>query len=423
MDAVLFPLRQLGIHILNHLDDWLILALSEDELLSHRSVLLSHLECLGLRVNFAKSALSPSQQISFLGTVIDSARMRAVLTPEHALVIQQLVASFKLGVPHPLKAFQRMLGLMASASSVLQLGLLHMWSLQYWLKLWVPPHAWRHGCLCVTVSQACIAALAPWLEPSIDGTGRAPGLGLQKAGGLNRRLQLRLGECCSISGRYPSASGRNNYCYLHINCLEMLAVGLGLSARPEGTSCLSPLRQYDGGVPHKSSGWSFLEAPLYSSWAPLKVGSAQLVLAESNAYAGQTEPGSRHAISEQCPLRQVDAPPTNGSQNMGNLQLARSRPLRLRRQHSLPNSLCRYALAHDWPNILLYALCLRTLQCYAAARLSRFSRSNLRSLGDCPHYIAICPTHSGGFSSHRLCSAAATIGLFVTKGRAVTLRY
>ncbi len=322
MDAVLFPLRQLGIHILNHLDDWLILALSEDELLSHRSVLLSHLECLGLRVNFAKSALSPSQQ-----------------------------------VPHPLKAFQRMLGLMASASSVLQLGLLHMWSLQYWLKLWVPPHAWRHGCLRVTVSQACVAALAPWLEPSIDGTGRAPGLGLQKAGGLNRRLQLRLGECCSISGRYPSASGRNNYCYLHINCLEMLAVGLGLSARPEGTSCLSPLRQYDGGVPHKSSGWSFLEAPLYSSWAPLKVGSAQLVLAESNAYAGQTEPGGRHAISEQCPLRQVDAPPTNGSQNMGNLQLARSRPLRLRRQHSLPNSLSkgRYALAHDWPNLLLYA--------------------------------------------------------------------
>ncbi len=66
---------------------------------------------------------------------------------------------------------------------------------------------------------------------------------------------------------------------------------------------------------------------------------------------------------------------------------------------------------------------LRTLQCNAAARLSRFSRSNLRSLGDCPHYIGICPTHSGGLSSHRLCSSAATIGLFVTKGHAVTLRY
>ncbi len=35
---------------------------------------------------------------------------------------------------------------------------------------------------------------------------------------------------------------------------------------------------------------------------------------------------------------------------------------------------------------------------YAAARLSRhLSRSNLRSLGECPHYIARFPVHSGGF--------------------------
>ncbi len=94
---------------------------SEDELLSHRSVLLSNLECLGFRVNFSKSALSLSQLILFLGTVIE-----LPVTPECALDIQQLVASFKLGVPHPLKVFQRMLGLIASAPSVLQLGLLHM---------------------------------------------------------------------------------------------------------------------------------------------------------------------------------------------------------------------------------------------------------------------------------------------------------
>ncbi len=108
-----------------------------------------------------------------------------------------------------------------------------------------------------------------------------------------------------------------------------------LSARPEGTLRLSPFGQY--GVLHKSSGRSFLETPLYPSRAPLEVGSAQLALAESSARAGQTEPGSRHDISEQCPLRRVDAPPTNGSGNMGNLRQARGRPLRLRRQHSLPN--------------------------------------------------------------------------------------
>ncbi len=68
MDAALSPLRQMGIHILHYLDDWLVLAQSEVELLSHRSLLLSQLECLGLRVNFANFC----QWISFLGTVFNS---------------------------------------------------------------------------------------------------------------------------------------------------------------------------------------------------------------------------------------------------------------------------------------------------------------------------------------------------------------
>ncbi len=73
MDAALSPLRQMRIRILNYLDDWLILAQSEAVLTSHKTLFLCHLGCLGLRVNFAKSVLSPSQRVSFLGTVIDSA--------------------------------------------------------------------------------------------------------------------------------------------------------------------------------------------------------------------------------------------------------------------------------------------------------------------------------------------------------------
>ncbi len=61
MDAALSPLRQMGIHILNYLTDWLILAQSQAT--SHKTLLLSHLGCLGLRVKFAKSILSPSQRV------------------------------------------------------------------------------------------------------------------------------------------------------------------------------------------------------------------------------------------------------------------------------------------------------------------------------------------------------------------------
>ncbi|KAI2647445.1 Transposon Ty3-G Gag-Pol polyprotein [Labeo rohita] len=121
MDAALFPLRQKGIRILNYLDDWLVLAQSEAELLSHKALLLSHLECLGLRVNLSKSVLHPSQQISFLGAIFDSTQLRAMVVPERALAIRQLAGSFRAGALYPLKRFQRMLGLMASASPVLEL--------------------------------------------------------------------------------------------------------------------------------------------------------------------------------------------------------------------------------------------------------------------------------------------------------------
>ncbi len=57
MNAALSPLRASGMHILNYLDYWLILAQSRDSL-------LLHLESLGLCVNMQKSILAPSQSIT-----------------------------------------------------------------------------------------------------------------------------------------------------------------------------------------------------------------------------------------------------------------------------------------------------------------------------------------------------------------------
>ncbi len=99
MDAALSPLRQMGIHILDYLDNWLILAQLQAVLTSHRTLLLSHLDCLGLRVNFAKSVLSASQRVSFLGTVIDSVQMTATVSAEQATSIKHHVVSFKKAPP------------------------------------------------------------------------------------------------------------------------------------------------------------------------------------------------------------------------------------------------------------------------------------------------------------------------------------
>ncbi len=144
----------------------------------HRTLLLSHLEHLGLRVNFAKSTLSPSQRISFLGTVLDSAQMRAVVAPERALAMRKLAASFEIGAARPLKTFQRMLGLMATASPALQLGLLRMRPLQRWLKPQVPSHARTptylgEPGLC---NPGLCNSLSPWKNPRWMEKGVAMGM-------------------------------------------------------------------------------------------------------------------------------------------------------------------------------------------------------------------------------------------------------
>ncbi len=224
MDAALSPLRQMGIRILNYLDDWLILAQSEVELLSHRTLILSHFRAPG------------------------------TISPERALAIQKLAATFKSDTTRPLKVFQRMLGLMAAASPVLQLGLLRMRPLQHWLKPRVPHNAWRHGRLHIRVNQACVTALTPWKNP-------------------------RTHKC---EGKPTFGHWSKTESGFHINCLDMLAVcracqffqpdliGRHVLIRSDKMSVVSYIN-HQGGV---SSKRLFILAERLLEWAQLNLRSS-----------------------------------------------------------------------------------------------------------------------------------------------------
>ncbi len=71
VEAALVPLREQGVHILNYLDDWLILTQSSKRLCAHRDLVLKHLSLLGLQVNWEKSKLMPTQRICFLGMELE----------------------------------------------------------------------------------------------------------------------------------------------------------------------------------------------------------------------------------------------------------------------------------------------------------------------------------------------------------------
>ncbi len=133
MDAALAPLRLQGIRVLNYLDDWLILAHSR-ETSRHSDIVLRHILSLGLRMNAKKSVLLPSQRTVFLGVRLDSVQKQARLAPAWIPVFTACLARFKLGHHASVGTCRRLLGLMAAASPVLPLGLLHMRPFLWWMK-------------------------------------------------------------------------------------------------------------------------------------------------------------------------------------------------------------------------------------------------------------------------------------------------
>lgn len=70
-EAAIAPLRQQGIRLATYLDDWLLLARSEQEAATQMFVVVNHLTDLGFIINTEKSVLSPAQHIIFLGLSLD----------------------------------------------------------------------------------------------------------------------------------------------------------------------------------------------------------------------------------------------------------------------------------------------------------------------------------------------------------------
>ncbi len=227
VEAALVPLREQGVRILNYLDDWLILAQSRKQLSAHRDLVLKHLSLLGLRVNWEKSKLVPTQRISFLGMEFDSVNQTARLTQERAQSVLNCFKTLSGRTAVPLKLFQRLLGHMAAAAVTVPLGLLHMRPLQHWLYGRIPRWAWKHGTYRVQITPACRKTFRPWSDPSF----LRAGVPLEQ---VSRHAVVftdasTTGWGATYNGHAVSGVWTGPQLHWHINCLELLVVRLALS--------------------------------------------------------------------------------------------------------------------------------------------------------------------------------------------------
>lgn len=224
-EAAIAPLRRQGIRLATYLDDWLLLAQSEQEARAHTRILTLHLQDLGFVINAEKSMLSPAQSIIFLGLSLNSVTFTARLSAERVKTFRACLAFFHPGKSVQFRLCLRLLGLMASAILVVRLGRLHMREFQMWVASCNLDPV-RHGARKVLVTSGCARALRHWRVPSFLTRGVPMGAVMARKvvttdaslsgwGGLH--------EGRSVRGRWSVDLQRS-----HINFLELSAVFLSL---------------------------------------------------------------------------------------------------------------------------------------------------------------------------------------------------
>ena len=139
MQVVASFLRLQGIRLLQYLDDWLILSLSRQELLSHLDRTVSLVSHLGLMINHQKSEVVPAQVFTFVGVRFLTADNLISVPPDRVSSILALVQLFLRSARVSARHFLSLLGVLNAAADLVPLGRLHLRPLQFvLLAQWRP---------------------------------------------------------------------------------------------------------------------------------------------------------------------------------------------------------------------------------------------------------------------------------------------
>ena len=225
MAPISAALHQRGVRLLRYLDDWLVLAASEQEALQSTQVLLDLCSRLGVMINWEKSALTPTQTKIFLGMEIHSPLLKVFPTHTRVDNLLRLIRAFLSNQCPPAKEWMVLLGHLASLIYLVPGGRRRMRNLQLQLS-----RSWNRQLQSETVAipwttHIC-ADLLWWSNESNLWSGQS--------------LQLVSPDLClytdassdgwGASVLHDSTSGSWSPLEksLHINLLELRAIRLGL---------------------------------------------------------------------------------------------------------------------------------------------------------------------------------------------------
>ena len=224
LKPVLSVLRQRGIRLIAYLDDFLIMAESKQLALQHAATTLNILEGLGFVTNYQKSLLIPSQQIEFLGYMVNSVSMSLSLPKDKLKKVQNHCQKHLDNPVTTVRELSKVLGLLSSSIQAVFPAPLHYRYLQQ-AKNSVLKKQNSYEALIFLNSDA-LEEVRWWRNNLVAWNGRAP---------LHQSTDLTIETDASLKGWGAHCQGistggrwsRQESPY-HINCLELLAGSLAV---------------------------------------------------------------------------------------------------------------------------------------------------------------------------------------------------
>ena len=123
-------LRQVGVRIVVYLDDMLLTAQSEYQLLQDVATTMWLLVALGFIINLPKSVLMPSTQLEYLGFLINTQTMTIALPPAKISDLQKEASGLLKHSPVPTKSLERFVGKLVATKPAVYIAPLRYRALQ-----------------------------------------------------------------------------------------------------------------------------------------------------------------------------------------------------------------------------------------------------------------------------------------------------
>ena len=226
MKPVYSCLRTQGFDSVTYIDDSLLIGNSPNECSRNVNATISLLRSLGFCINLKKSALTPSNEIKFLGFVINSTTMKVYLPNDKKLKIKEACLELLSSVICSIQQLASFIGLIVSSFNGVDYGALHYRCLERQKILALKMNRGNYEGL-LTLSEDSLAEVKWWME-HIDSSFRdirrnKPSVTLC-SDASNEGWGAVLNDC-STGGRWLLCEKD-----FHINVLELKAVLFGLKS-------------------------------------------------------------------------------------------------------------------------------------------------------------------------------------------------